>query len=121
MLRWILLCASALLVSAGLLSAQPAAIPLAAYNIDPAQVSVSGFSSGASMAHQLGVAHSSKFIGVGIFAGLTAYYTQTIKDMYYVGDDGTVAGRKSVLGALVLYISFVNLFMMLLNLMGNRR
>ena len=59
--------------------------------------------------------------GVGIFAGLTAYYTQTIKDMYYVGDDGTVAGRKAVLGALVLYISFVNLFMMLLNLMGSRR
>ncbi len=59
--------------------------------------------------------------GVGIFAGLTAYYTQTIKNMYYVGDDGTVAGRKAVLGALVLYISFVNLFMMLLNLMGNRR
>ena len=58
---------------------------------------------------------------VGIFAGLTAYYTQTIKNMYYVGDDGTVAGRKAVLGALVLYISFVNLFMMLLNLMGNRR
>ena len=59
--------------------------------------------------------------GVGIFSGLTAYYTQTIKDMYYVGDDGTIAGRKAVLGALVLYISFVNLFMMLLNLMGNRR
>jgi FtsH-binding integral membrane protein len=59
--------------------------------------------------------------GVGIFAGLTAYYTQMIKNMYYVGDDGTVAGRKAVLGALVLYISFVNMFMMLLNLMGNRR
>ena len=59
--------------------------------------------------------------GVGIFAGLTAYYTQTIKNMYYVGDDGTVAGRKAVLGALVLYISFINLFMMLLNLTGTRR
>ena len=59
--------------------------------------------------------------GVGIFAGLTAYYTQMIKNMYYVGDDGTVAGRKSVLGALVLYISFINLFMMLMNLMGSRR
>jgi len=59
--------------------------------------------------------------GVGIFAGLTAYFTQTIKNMYYVGDDGTVTGRKAVLGALVLYISFVNMFMMLLNLMGNRR
>ena len=54
MLRWIL-CASALLGPAGLLSAQPAAIPLAAYNVDPAQVSVSGFSSGAGMAVQLGI------------------------------------------------------------------
>jgi FtsH-binding integral membrane protein len=59
--------------------------------------------------------------GVAIFAGLTAYYTQTIKNMYYVGDDSTVAGRKSVLGALVLYISFLNMFLFLLNLMGNRR
>jgi FtsH-binding integral membrane protein len=59
--------------------------------------------------------------GVAIFSGLTAYYTQAIRDMYYVGDDGTVAGRKAILGALVLYISFINLFMMLLNLMGNRR
>jgi FtsH-binding integral membrane protein len=59
--------------------------------------------------------------GVGIFAGLTAYDTQSIKNMYYVGDDGSVAGRKAVLGALRLYLDFINMFMFLLNLMGNRR
>jgi uncharacterized protein len=60
-------------------------------------------------------------IGVLIFAGLTAYDTQQIKEMYYVGDDGSVAGRKAVMGALRLYLDFINLFMMLLSLFGNRR
>ena len=60
-------------------------------------------------------------IGVLIFAGLTAYDTQQIKEMYYVGDDGTVAGRKAVMGALRLYLDFINLFMMLLSLFGDRR
>ena len=60
-------------------------------------------------------------IGVLIFAGLTAYDTQQIKEMYYVGDDGTVAGRKAVMGALRLYLDFINLFMMLLQLFGDRR
>ncbi len=60
-------------------------------------------------------------IGVLIFAGLTAYDTQQIKEMYSVNDDGTVAGRKAVMGALRLYLDFINLFMMLLQLFGNRR
>ena len=60
-------------------------------------------------------------IGVLLFAGLTAYDTQQIKEMYYVGDDGTVAGRKAVMGALRLYLDFINLFMMLLQLFGDRR
>jgi uncharacterized protein len=59
-------------------------------------------------------------IGVLVFAGLTAYDTQQIKEMYYVGDDGTVAGRKAVMGALRLYLDFINLFLMLLQLFGNR-
>ena len=59
-------------------------------------------------------------IGVLIFTGLTAYDTQQIKEMYYVGDDGTVAGRKAISGALRLYLDFINLFMMLLHLFGNR-
>jgi len=60
-------------------------------------------------------------IGVVVFAGLTAYDTQRIKEMYSVQDDGTVAGRKAVMGALSLYLDFINLFLMLLRLMGDRR
>ena len=60
-------------------------------------------------------------VGVIVFTGLTAYDTQKIKEMYYVGDDGTVAGRKAIMGALSLYLDFVNLFLMLLRLMGNGR
>lgn len=60
-------------------------------------------------------------IGVLVFAGLTAYDTQKIKEMYYVGDDGTVAGRKAIMGALSLYLDFVNLFLMLLRLFGQSR
>ncbi len=60
-------------------------------------------------------------IGVMIFAGLTAYDTQSIKEMYSPMDDGTVGGRKAVMGALRLYLDFLNLFLMLLRLMGDRR
>jgi FtsH-binding integral membrane protein len=60
-------------------------------------------------------------IGVLIFVGLTAYDTQRIKDMYSAMDDGTVAGRKAVMGALSLYLDFINLFLMLLRLFGDRR
>ena len=59
-------------------------------------------------------------IGVLVFAGLTAYDTQRIKEMYYVGDDGTVAGGKAIMGALSLYLNFINMFVMLLSLFGNR-
>ncbi|WP_350335688.1 Bax inhibitor-1/YccA family protein [Coralliovum pocilloporae] len=59
-------------------------------------------------------------IGVLVFAGLTAYDTQRIKEMYYVGDDGTMAGRKAIMGALSLYLNFINMFMFLLQLFGNR-
>jgi FtsH-binding integral membrane protein len=60
-------------------------------------------------------------IGVLVFAGLTAYDTQQIKEMYSANDDGTVSGRKAVMGALRLYLDFINLFMMLLSLFGDRR
>jgi uncharacterized protein len=60
-------------------------------------------------------------IGVLVFVGLTAYDTQRIKEMYSVQDDGTVAGRKAVMGALSLYLDFINLFLMLLRIFGNRR
>jgi len=60
-------------------------------------------------------------MGVLIFAGLTAWDTQKIKEFYDPMDDGTVAGRKVVMGALALYLDFINLFLMLLRLMGDRR
>ena len=59
-------------------------------------------------------------IGVLIFAGLTAYDTQKIKEMYFDGDDVAVAGRKAIMGALTLYLDFINLFMFLLQFLGNR-
>jgi FtsH-binding integral membrane protein len=60
-------------------------------------------------------------IGVLIFAGLTAWDTQRIKEMYDVQDDGSVAGRKAVMGALTLYLDFINLFLFLLRFIGDRR
>jgi len=60
-------------------------------------------------------------IGVLVFAGLTAYDTQQIKEMYSANDDHTMSGRKAVMGALRLYLDFINLFMMLLSLFGDRR
>ncbi len=62
-------------------------------------------------------------IGVLVFTGLTAYDTQAIKESYSVHDDGTVAGRKAIFGALRLYLDFVNLFLMLIQILGagNRR
>jgi FtsH-binding integral membrane protein len=59
--------------------------------------------------------------GVLVFAGMTAWDTQKIKEMYDVQDDGTVAGRKAVMGALQLYLDFINLFLFLLRLIGDRR
>jgi len=67
------------------------------------------------------LAFAVSIIGVLVFTGLTAYDTQKIKEMYYVGDDGTVAGRKAIMGALSLYLDFVNLFLMLLRLFGQSR
>jgi FtsH-binding integral membrane protein len=59
-------------------------------------------------------------IGVLIFSGLTAYDTQKIKEMYFEGDEVLVAGRKAIMGALTLYLDFINLFTFLLSFMGNR-
>ena len=60
-------------------------------------------------------------IGVLIFAGLTAYDTQKIKNMYSASDSGEMIGKKAVMGALTLYLDFINLFIMLLRLFGQRR
>jgi FtsH-binding integral membrane protein len=59
-------------------------------------------------------------VGVLVFAGLTAYDTQRIKEMYFEADDSATAGRKAIMGALTLYLDFINMFLMLLQLFGNR-
>ena len=60
-------------------------------------------------------------IGVLVFVGLTAYDTQTIKNMYYAGDSSSVGSKKALMGALRLYLDFINLFILLLQLFGQRR
>jgi uncharacterized protein len=60
-------------------------------------------------------------LGVLIFAGLTAWDTQKIKEMYDVNEDGSMTARKAVMGALTLYLDFINLFLFMLRLIGDRR
>ena len=61
-------------------------------------------------------------IGVLIFAGLTAYDTQKMKTIYYqVGSDGTTLAKAQIIGALNLYLDFINMFLFILRLMGDRR
>ena len=60
-------------------------------------------------------------IGVLVFAGLTAYDTQRIKDGYYeVAGNAEMAAKTAIMGALSLYLDFINMFVMLLSLFGNR-
>ncbi|MBI4184299.1 MAG: Bax inhibitor-1/YccA family protein [Proteobacteria bacterium] len=60
-------------------------------------------------------------IGVIVFVGLTAYDTQRIKELYFARDDSETAGKKAIMGALTLYLDFINIFLMLLRLFGERR
>jgi FtsH-binding integral membrane protein len=60
-------------------------------------------------------------IGVIVFVGLTAYDTQRIKEIYLESDSTVIAGKKATMGALALYLDFLNLFNLLLNLSGDRR
>lgn len=71
----------------------------------------------ASSALQLAIS----VIGVIIFVGLTAYDTQRIKEIYLGSDSTVVAGKKAIMGALALYLDFLNLFILLLQLTGDRR
>lgn len=59
-------------------------------------------------------------IGVLVFVGLTAYDTQKIKEEYFAGDGTETMGKKAIMGALRLYLDFINLFLMMLRLFGNR-
>jgi len=60
-------------------------------------------------------------IGVLLFAGLTAYDTQRIKSMYAYVQGTEMAGKTVILGALTLYLDFINMFQFLLSFMGDRR
>jgi FtsH-binding integral membrane protein len=60
-------------------------------------------------------------IGVVVFTGLTAWDTQRIKELYLAGDPGDVLAKKALMGALGLYLDFINLFVLLLQLTGTRR
>lgn len=60
-------------------------------------------------------------IGVLVFVGLTAWDTQQIKEMYWEGDGTAVAGKKAIMGALTLYLDFINLFLFMLRFLGDRR
>jgi FtsH-binding integral membrane protein len=60
-------------------------------------------------------------IGVVVFTGLTAWDTQRIKEIYPASDPGDVLTKKALMGALALYLDFINLFVMLLQLTGQRR
>ena len=59
-------------------------------------------------------------IGVLVFAGLTAYDTQNIKNEYSEFHDRETTGKLAIMGSLRLYLDFINLFIMLLRLFGNR-
>lgn len=61
------------------------------------------------------------FVAVIVFTGLTAYDTQKIKDIYYESDSLEIAGKKAVFGALTLYLDFINIFIALLRIFGDRR
>jgi uncharacterized protein len=71
--------------------------------------------------HSAALQFAISMIGVVVFVGLTAWDTQRIKEMYWEGDADVVAGKKAIMGALALYLDFINLFIMLMQLMGNRR
>jgi FtsH-binding integral membrane protein len=60
-------------------------------------------------------------VGILIFAGLTAWDTQSIKEAYYAGDGYEASQKKAIYGALRLYLDFINMFQLLLMLSGGRR
>jgi FtsH-binding integral membrane protein len=71
--------------------------------------------------HSTAMALMISVIGVLLFAGLTAYDTQRIKSMYFYVAGTEMAGKTVVMGALTLYLDFINMFQFLLSFMGNRR
>lgn len=68
-----------------------------------------------------GLSYAVSIIGVLIFTGLTAYDTQAVRQIYYGSDNEDTISRKAIAGALNLYMDFINMFIYLLRLMGDRR
>ncbi len=60
-------------------------------------------------------------IGVLVFTGLTAYDTQRVKEIYLEQDSAEVKSKKAIMGALALYLDFINLFILLMRFLGDRR
>jgi FtsH-binding integral membrane protein len=71
--------------------------------------------------HSSGLQFAISAICVIVFAGLTAWDTQSIKEMYFAGDSYEVAQKKSIHGALRLYLDFINMFQAILMLTGSQR
>jgi len=71
--------------------------------------------------HSTAMALAISVIGVLLFAGLTAYDTQRIKSMYFYVQGTEMAGKTVIMGALTLYLDFINMFQFLLTFMGDRR
>jgi hypothetical protein len=71
--------------------------------------------------HSTGLQFGISLLAVVIFAGLTAWDTQAIKQMYASGDTYEIAQKKSIHGALRLYLDFINMFQAILMLTGSQR
>ncbi len=72
--------------------------------------------------HSSAIAFATSVLGVVIFVGLTAWDTQKLKVMYYqIGGQGDALAKASIMGALSLYMDFINIFMYLLRFMGDRK
>jgi FtsH-binding integral membrane protein len=71
--------------------------------------------------HSTGLQWAISVIGIVIFAGLTAWDTQAIKANYYAGGSGEAVAKRSIFGALTLYLDFINMFQFLLMMFGDRR
>ena len=74
------------------------------------------------LVHSAGLSFGLNIVIVLVFAGLTAYDTQKIRETYYqVAGNGEMAARMSVIGALELYLDFINIFLAILRLTGSQR
>jgi len=71
--------------------------------------------------HSSGLSFAISIVGVLVFVGLTAWDTQKIKENYDAGHGTEVLAKSAIMGALSLYLDFLNLFLMLLRLFGNQR